>query len=420
MPDGPLASTRILDLTHVWAGPLGTRILADLGADVLKLEASTARGPAEVPDRIGGPYPGGVPGEEPWNRQVPFNKLNRNKRGLCINLKSDEGREVFLELAAVCDVVIENFSTRAMKSLRLNYEELRKVNPAIVYVAMPGYGTRGPVSDFVAFGPSVEPMTGLTSIMGYDPHEPRTSAMALPDAVAGVTAATAVLTALHKRRETGEGGFIDLSLHESAINMVGEYLIEKQMTGRQPPVYGNRHEKFAPQGIYPCADGEDGTPDNWIAISCRDQQQWVALCEIAGTAWHREERFRRPEWRRANHDALDELITRFTATRDKIQLMHELQRAGVPAGAVMTAPEFMTDEHIVARDFFKALSGDHIESVPYPGTPIMIDGRRNEGWTRAPCLGEHNEEVLTELLGMDKATFEDLTLKDILRTRPSI
>ncbi|MBD3647954.1 MAG: CoA transferase, partial [Pseudomonadales bacterium] len=224
MADGPLRDLRILDLTHVWAGPLATRILAGLGADVLKLEASYARGPAVVPNRVGGLYPGGVPGEEPWNRQAVFNKLNRNKKGLSVDLKAPEGRALFLELVSCCDVVIENFSARAMTSLQLGYDELRKANSKIIYVAMPGYGTRGPMSDFVAFGPSVEPMTGLTSIMGYSESEPQTTAMALPDAVAGVSAAVAVLFAVNHLRETGEGSFMDLSLQEAAINMVGEFL----------------------------------------------------------------------------------------------------------------------------------------------------------------------------------------------------
>ena len=193
---GPLNGVRILDFTHVWAGPLATRILADLGADVIKVEAPWARGFANRPQ---GATTRVEPMDDHWNRQGPTNKLNRNKRGLCLDSKADAGRDVLLDLVRHTDVVIENFSARAMTSMGLGWKALEAANPDVIYVAMPGFGVSGPYRSYVAFGPSVEPMCGLTSVMGYSPGEPRVTAMAVPDPCGGVTAAAAVVTALHRR-----------------------------------------------------------------------------------------------------------------------------------------------------------------------------------------------------------------------------
>ena len=412
----PLEGIRVIDLTHVWAGPLGTRILADLGAEVIKIEASSGRGGATLPPGGAGMWQGD-PDLEPWNHQALFNKLNRNKQSVCLDLKSEAGREVFLDLVRDADAVIENFSARAMKSLRLNYEELVKVNPVIIYLAMPGYGTYGPISDYVAFGPSVELMTGLTTLLGYGRDEPRTTSIALPDAISGVTAATALMTALVRKRRQGKGGFVDLALHESAINMLGEYLVEHQLTNAAPLTRGNRHHRYAPQGIYPCKAGgrEEGVRNNYIFIGCRDDGEWHALSEVVGEGWLSDNRFASETGRRQHHDDLDRLISKFTRGFDKIELMELLQTHGVPAGAVMVAPEFMADAQVSERHYFVEL-GD--PAIPFPGSPVLIDGARHEGWKRAPRLGEHNEEILSGLLGYSQEKVKGFIDAGVLASRP--
>jgi crotonobetainyl-CoA:carnitine CoA-transferase CaiB-like acyl-CoA transferase len=413
MASGPLSGIRIVDLTHVWAGPLGTRILADLGAEVVKIEAATARGPLQALPGVRGMYPHDEPGQEPWNRQGVFNKLNRNKKSLCLNLKTDAGRQLFLDLVAASDVVIENFSAATMRSLGLDYAALKTANPHIIYVAMPGHGTCGPYRDFVAYGASVEPMTGLTSLMGYTDQEPRTTAIALPDAAAGVTAAAAVVTALYKRVEEGVGGYIDLSMQEAAISLIGEYVLEQQITGRQPAVRGNGHACYAPHGTYRC-QGDD----HWIVIACRNQSEWEAFCQLANQGWEKEPRYATIGDRREHQTALDDAIHAWTQGWDKIELMTALQQRGVPAGAVMNTPEFMRDPHLSARGFFVALGGEHIEAFPYPGSPVLIDGARGDGWCCAPKLGEHNEEILQQLLGFDDSEVQRLIDQGVLANRP--
>lgn len=413
MAKGPLEGIRIIDLTHVWAGPLATRTLADLGAEVIKVEAPMVRGALNAHIIARGMYPHNDPGAEPWNRQAVFNKLNRNKKSLCINLKTDAGRQLLLDMVAQSDVLIENFSAAAMRSLRLDYPVLQEVNPRIIYVAMPGFGTSGPYRNFVAYGPSVEPMCGLTSLMGYNAAELRSTAIALPDAVAGVTATAAVVTALARRAEAGSGGFLDMSMQEASIALLGEYFVEQQLTGQQPAVRGNSHPYYAPYGTYRC-QGED----HWIVIACQNQQHWEALCGVARQGWEHEPRFATLSARQQHRAALDRVIDTWTQGQEKIALMNRLQQHGVPAGGVLSAPEFLGDAHLQARGFFIELGGGHLPVFPYPGFPGLLDGQRGEGWQRAPRLGEHNAEVLQQLLGLDASEVQRLAEAGVLFQRP--
>ncbi len=409
---GPLNGVRVLDLTHVWAGPLATRSLADLGADVLKVESGYARGPAVLPTTTG-LFPNNDAGEEPWNRNGFLNKLNRNKKGISINLKEPRGRDLLLKLVAECDVVIENFSATAMKRLNLDYEVLKTANPDIIYVAMPGYGVSGPNSDFVAFGPSVEPMTGVGAIMGYSDAEPHVSAVALSDPIAGIGAAAAVVTALQRRCRTGEGAHLDLSLQEATVHMLGEQLIAHQLSGEPPAIIGNAHAEYAPHGIFR-SRGED----EWVAIACPDEKSWVAFAELLGIDgdW----RFSSAMKRLAHRHLLDEVISAWTKARDKMDITTELQSAGVCAGAVLSAEEFMSDPHNISRGYFVSLGGEHIEPVEYPGQPVIIDGVRHEGFMCCPRLGGDNEDVLTELLGMSAEQVRLLVEAGVLHDRPTI
>ena len=410
---GPLNGVRIADFTHVWAGPLGTRVLADLGAEVVKIEAPFARGPAHMTPTVAGIYPGAVLGDEHWNRQGITNKLNRNKKGLAIDLKHPRGYQLVAELISQCDVVVDNFSARAMTAMGFGFAKLLELNPAIIHVAMPGYGLSGPYQDFVAFGPSVEPMSGLTSLMGYSDDEPRTTALALPDAIAGVTAAAAVVAALHRRRALSETGLIELSLHEGAIALFGEYFLERQLTGLQPSRQANRHPVFAPHGVYRCAGDDD-----WIALACETDDNWRDLVKVLGMSTM-------PHWgtyagRRSAEDAIDGVIADATRKRERRTLMNELQSIGVAAGAVTKAPDLFADAHIQARNFFVPLGAPHIRTMLYPSLPLCIDGARTSGWFAAPRLGEHNAEVVCGMLGHSADELAQWQEEKVLWARPSI
>lgn len=413
---GPLSSTRVLDFTHVWAGPLASRILADLGAVVVKVEAPFVRGPANVGPSLQGIYPDDVLGDEPWNRQGVFNKLNRNKLSVAVDIKQAEGRTLVTELARDSDVVIDNFSARAMPGMGFDIDALRVQNPAIVHVTMPGFGVSGPHSDFVAFGPSVEPMSGYTALLGYSAEEPRLSSMALPDAIAGVSAAAAVVTGLYRRDIHGETGLIECALHEGAIAMLGEFYAELQLTGRAPPRRGNAHAVHAPHGVYRCAADDIVGDDAWIALSITHDAQWRALVTVLEL--QAEQAWAEASGRRAATARIDACIEAATRTRDRLTLMRLLQTAGVPAGAVMVTPDWLADPHLHQRGFFVQLAAPHIDARPYPGLPVRIDGSRATGWFAAPRLGEHNGLIACERLGWTHARYEAACASGALVQRP--
>jgi len=385
MAEGPLAGVRILDLTHVWAGPLATRILADLGATVVKVESPMGRGPQKPPEGTT-PFVGGDAGADPWNRHSVFVKLNRNKGSIALDLKKRDARLAFLELVGQADVVIENFSARTMPGLGLDYAALRAANARIIYVAMPGYGANGPYSDWVAFGPSVEPMTGLDAILGYAPSEPRNTGMALTDAIAGVSAAAAVVTALNRRRTTREGARVELSLHEAGVSFWGDVLLERQLGGDPQPM-GNAHPAHPFSAVLPTRGD-----DQWIAVTCRTATERALFESIAAAG---------------------------TTTFDKHDLARQLQAAGIAAGPVNVTADFLADPQLAARQFFVHLGREGQVSTPYPGTPVVVDGTTHQDrWTTAPLLGEHNREVLATWLGYDDARIDALVRDGALVDRP--
>ena len=406
MASGPLNGIRILDLTHVWAGPLATRMLADLGATVVKVEAPYSRGPRDWGEAtpLGG-YISGEPGDEPWNVNAIFVKLQRNKQSVSIDLKTDAGRATLLELVELADVLIENFSARAMPSLGLGYEQLAEVNPRIIYVAMPGYGASGPYRDRVAFGPTVEAMSGLTNVVGYGPDEPRNTAMALPDPVAAVNATAAVVTALRRRERTGQGAFVEMSLHEAGVALCGPFLIDHQLGARVERI-GNRHPVMAPHGVYRAA-GED----DWIAIACRHDADWRALCDVIGAELDPEADL---ESRHAEHDAIDAGIGSWTQARHKLEAADTLQAAGVPAGPVYTTPDMVADPQVLERAFFVPLEA----GTPMPGNPIKMDGISPVDWTPCPRLGADNRGVLRDWLGYDDERIDQLERDSVLFDKP--
>jgi crotonobetainyl-CoA:carnitine CoA-transferase CaiB-like acyl-CoA transferase len=399
----PLEGVRVLDLTRIWSGPLATRILGDLGAEVIKIEAPTNRG---------APPPGST--GRWWNRQALFNKLSRNKSSVALDLKAAGARELFLRLVAASDVVVENFSARAMPSLGLGYEALREANGSIIYLTMPAFGRDGPYRDYVGLGPSIEPATGLTALMGYSDAEPRVTAKALTDAMAGTTAVAAVLTGLERRRRTGQGAFIDLSQHEVGVAFLGEHVVERQLADREPARTGNAHPRFAPHGVYRCAG-----IDSWLALAARDDDEWARLCAFAGAGWEHDVRFASLALRREHRAALDAAIETWTGTRDRDVLMADLQAQHIPAGAVQSPPEWLADRHLLARGYFVDL--DHVDAgrARLDGSPLRFDGERGyEDWRAAPGLGEHNEDVLRAVLGATAPELAALERAGMLVTEP--
>ena len=401
---GPLAGIRILDLTHVWAGPLAVRFLSDLGAEVVRVEAPFSRGPQEFPTSPLGGWIGGEPGDEPWNRNAIFVKLMRNRRSLCIDLKTEAGREVFLDLVAEADVLMENFSSRVMANLGLDYPVLSSRNDQLIYVTMPGFGHEGPLKERVAFGPTVEAMSGLTNVFGYGPDEPRNTAMALMDPITGMNAIAGVVTALQERQQTGKGLHMEMSLHEGGVSYSGPWLVDEQL-GNTVECLGNAHPEMSPHGVYPCS-GED----EWVAIACETDDDWRALADLLQMepAWSIEDR-------RRNSGNIDDVISKFTQGLDKELVAEQLQQLGIPAGPVNNVPDMVSDPQVQARGFFVPYERF---DTPMPGTPIKMAGVEPNHWTPCPSLGEHNAEVLKEWLGLSGQSVQKLIDEGVLYSQP--
>jgi len=405
MATGPLNGVRILDLTHVWAGPLAVRMLSDLGAEVVKIESPLSRGPRAIAEAPIGGWIGGTPDGEPWNKNAAYVKLARNRQSVCIDLKHEQGRETFLDMVKNADVVIENFSARAMPSLKLDYQALATANPKIIYLTMPGFGTTGQYRDRVAFGPIVEAMSGLTNVMGYDQAQPRNTAMALMDPISATAAAAAVTHALRQRQQTNKGALIEMSLHEAGVSFSGPFIIEHQLGALIEPK-GNRHPRMAPCGIYKTVG-----KDEWVAISCVDDADWKSLCGILtalDSTWSLP-------MRQQQHDEIDAVITTFCANDTKHNIAIRLQEAGVPAGAVNTTPDMLADPQVKHSGFFVPLEAN---STPVPGSPVKLPGTSSDNWTPCPRLGADNDAVLRDWLGKSTDEIEELASKGVIHDGP--
>ena len=379
-----LSGVRVIDLTRVWAGPLVARILADYGAHVVKV----------------------------WDPRVPIdrtrgvdNKHNRNKDSLALRLDLEEGRDAFLELAAVSDIVIESFRPHVMRNFNLDYDSLRQARPDIIMCSISGYGSTGAAAEFPAYGTSVESITGIPSLMGYTGEMPMTSGIAYPDPVTGMNALVAITTALRHRTATGQGQFIDIALAEGPVCQIGEYIGAYAHNGIQPARNGNSHYRHAPHGVYPCSrDGnlsnDNPGNDRWLAIAVTCEEQWQSLCDVMGMPeLASDNRFSGESERKRNEAALNGIIASWTKERDPIQTMVALQAAGVPAGAAHRSIDMLADPHLRERDFFVTLDEPDVGTKTYPGQAIITNGLPKDKWRASAPLGTHNEFVLRDLLG---------------------
>ena len=406
----PLSGIRVLELSTAVAGPIAGCVFADMGAEVIKIEspyARTAAHSAEPPAIEGAP-------DHPYNRTPFFNELHRGKRHVSLDLANPEGRDLFLALVAKSDVVIENFSPRVLGNLRIDYPDLCEVKPDIILASMPAFGKTGPYANRGSYGPGVDAMSGLSHLTGYPDRAPGKPAQFYLDQSAGLTAALTVMSALRHRRRTGEGQYIELAMLEGELQLVAPALQDFEMNGRVQSRIGNRHAWHAPQGVYASAGD-----DQWLAIAIETDEQWRAFATTLGhPELAEDERYATEPARHANQDALDPLISAWTATRTHYEAMHELQRAGVPAGAVLDAPEVATDPQFLHRETLTSV--DHPEMGRFPHTRTAWRSRRgNHGVTGpAPVFAEATEYVLRTLLDVDEATLASLYESAVLASEP--
>lgn len=413
----PLDGIRVLDLTVVWAGPLCTMLLADLGAEVIRFDnpwlfPSSTRGLMPRPPRemmgalglLGSCFPDLDPGDRPWNRHAMFNAHARNKLGATLDLSRPLGRATFLRAVAAADVVVENNAAETMHKLGLGWEELERHNPALVMLRMPPFGLDGPYRNYVGFGAHFEALSGLTAIRGYGDADPTsTTSTYHMDPASGVMGALAVMLALRRREHTGEGGLIELPQAENMLQHIGEYLIEGHRSRCDFPQGGNRHPQRAPQGCYQCAGD-----DQWVVISVGSDQEWSGLVRVMDSPeWASAPELATSEGRRDHHDEIDRRIGEWTASRTPTEVFAACQADGVPSGPVLKESACFADPHLRARGFFRPNGSTDAGTHDYPGHLWHWTGP-DLRWDPILRLGADNDYVYRQVLGLDDHEYREL------------
>jgi crotonobetainyl-CoA:carnitine CoA-transferase CaiB-like acyl-CoA transferase len=387
----PLEGIRVLDFTWVVAGPVATRILADYGAEVIKLE------------RKPGP---------PGSRQIGLQgDLHRNKRSIAVNMAAPEGIAIARKLALISDLVIDNFSARVMRSWGMDFTTLSQLKPEIVCVSMSGLGHTGPRSNYVSYGPTLQALSGYTLLMTEGDGQPAGYGYSYADMSGGYTGALAALIALWHRRRTGHGQFVDLSQFEAVTSVIGPALLDIAVNGRAQAPFGYQSQErpSAPHGVYRCRP-RDGDDDRWLALSIDSQAGWERFVEIMGTpSWTAEPRFRTLYLRMRNSADLDANVARWAADQIAEEAMERLQRAGIAAGVVANGKDLCErDPHLKARDFWGTVNLPSGARTHTTGVAARLSRTPGSVRTPSPTIGSSNEYVLGELLGLSRTEREAL------------
>lgn len=402
----PLQGLRVVDLSAFWAGPVTGNGLAAFGADVIKVE-STAR-----PDMMR--FSSGFVRETMWEWSPIFQGANPGKRGITLDLSQDRGRELLLELTKDADLVIENFSPRVLENLKISWEVLHALNEKLILMRLPAFGLDGPWRDRGGFAMNIEQVSGLAWRTGF-PDGPMLIPRGPCDPLGGSHALFAIQLALRDRERSGEGQLVEVPLVEVGLNASAEQVIEFSAYGKRIGREGNRSRGAAPQGIYR-TQGDDA----WVAVSIESDAQWEGLRAALGDpAWARDEAYASAPGRLAEHDAIDAELRRELAKLERDGCVEALANAGVPAAPIVNALETGSNPQARARGFFQEIEHPLSGKTPYGSYPARFDGRYAE-WSRpAPTLGQHNEEVLREQLGLSDEELEELREAKIIGTLPN-
>lgn len=388
----PLEGVRILDLSWVWAGPFGSMNLAHLGADVIRLESA---GRADLYRRL----PTHALGIEPsLDTAGMFNQWHQGKRSVAVDLSQPRGIELAKEFVAKCDVVVQNFATGVMERMGLGYEVLKAVNPQIILASVSGYGQVGPYREYMGYGPAMPPLTGLAASTGFVGGGPEEFGISMPDPTAGITAALAVASALERREQTGVGEHLDIALWDATAVLAAEGWMQYAMNGTQPERIGNRDPHMSPHGCFHCA-GED----DWISLACTDDADWFKLAAQIDSALVNDPRFRTLATRKANEDELEAIVTTWTREQDRWALTRRLQEQGIAAFPSFTPEDIVNDPHLNERGYIERLEHPAVGARAHAGIPWRLARRPNGVQRPSPCLGQHTDEVLSEVLGYNEA-----------------
>jgi crotonobetainyl-CoA:carnitine CoA-transferase CaiB-like acyl-CoA transferase len=390
-----LSGFRVIDLGQIYAGPYAGFLLAMAGADVVKVEppgGEFLRGRSSVA--------GGT---------VPFAMLNACKRAITLNLKSDRGRELLLELVKDADVVLENYSPDTMDRLGLGWETLRKVNPRLVYASGSGYGRTGPNRHYPAMDLTIQAMSGVMSVTGFPESPPVKAGPAIADYMGGIHLYAAIVTALLQRSRTGEGQLVEVSLQEAIFSTLSSNL-GLYFSGQGTLRTGNRHGGLAsaPYNVYPSKNGH-------IAIICVSEKQWQTLTDVMGhPELKSDEKFSSLKGRVANMAELDEIIGAWSSTLSKEEAFERLISNDVPSSPVRDLDEVVNDEHMHERGMLRRVDHPRLGRLILPGSPLHLHGADRPTITESPDLGQHNNEIYHDWLGLSAREIEDLKANKVI------
>jgi crotonobetainyl-CoA:carnitine CoA-transferase CaiB-like acyl-CoA transferase len=390
----------------VWAGAYVTKLLGDMGAEIVKVEAPSnmdlIRG---LNLEAGGEY---------YNTSPYFNTYNRNKLGVGLDVGKPEGLALFKRLVRISDVVVENYRTDVSEKLGITYDALRQVNPGIIMLSMQAYGRSGPHRNYAGYGPMSEYMGGLTSMSGYANGEPQKVGISYGDPLAGVAGAGAIVGALLYRRRTGKGQNIELAQRENVMGFLGEAVLDWSMNRNLRKPQGNRHDAYAPHGCYASAGD-----DQWVAIAVTSDEEWRRFCAAVGRHELAEDpRFADAASRKRNEDALDAIVEAWTKTRTKEEAFQVLGDAGVPVGKMMDPNDLLNDPHLKAREFYQPMSHPAAGTWPMDGPVWRMSRTPGKFWRPAPTFGQHNDYVLQELLGLAHGEIAALEERQVVARKP--
>ena len=391
----PLENIKVLDLTRVLAGPYATMILGDLGADIIKVEMPVVGDDA----RHFGPYMN--------SESAYFMSLNRNKRSITLNLKSEKGRQILLDMVKEVDVIVENFRPGTMEKLGLGYEDLIKVNPKLIYAASSGYGHTGPYSKRAAYDAVVQAMGGLMSITGKEGGEPTRVGTSVGDITAGLFTTIGILAAVNSRNETGKGQKVDVAMLDCQVAILENAISRYVVTGDVPAPGGNKHPSIVPFEPFETSNGQ-------LMVAAGNDVLWANFCKAIDTyPLCKDERFATNPLRAKNYKELRPLLGEAMIGKTTEEWQEILDNAGVPNGPINTIDKVVTDPQVLAREMIMEIDHPIEGKLKVPGIPIKLSETPGDIRMTSPLLGQHTEEILKELLNYDDAKIEELKKDNI-------
>ena len=410
-PGGPLSGVKVLTFAHAWSGPFATKILGLLGAEVVQIEAPHR---VDVWRRVSNKVPEGVKNpkidQHFLNTQGLYNSANLNKRAITLNMSTDEGRQIFWDLVPHFDILLENFTPNIMGRWGVTLETLEQVRPGIVFASLSAYGATGPFSEYPGNGGTTEPMSGLSSIHGYEGDLGMNTGGMIPDPISGYFLVASIISALHARDKSGKGQRIEASMLEAMSTVVGDAVGMFQETGLVPGPTGNKHPYYAPHNVYMCSD------DEWVAIAVQDDNGWKNLASEFG--FNEDDRFVFQSNRKANEEILDSVISEWVRNRSVDFVVEAVTRTGNLCARVNPLYEIYTkpDSDMLSREFISSVSHPETGKNWLPTRPWRFKSGPSIPVTPSPCVGEHSREVLNEYLGTSDKEYEELVKKTVTGT----